>query len=91
MLLAAACSILLLGSCGTSKNVQGSGSTSASHQKENATKGSDSRQSETLKKLAFVQKVSDNQVYTKNIVGNMSFTLQAGDKDITVPGETEHA
>lgn len=44
MLLAAACSILLLGSCGTSKNVQGSGSTSASHQKENATKGSDSRQ-----------------------------------------------
>ena len=87
MLLAAACSILLLGSCGTSKNVQGSGSTSASHQKENATKGSDSRQSETLKKLAFVQKVSDNQVYTKNIVGNMSFTLQAGDKDITVPGK----
>lgn len=50
-------------------------------------KGSDSRQSETLKKLAFVQKVSDNQVYTKNIVGNMSFTLQAGDKDITVPGK----
>ena len=87
MLLAAACSILLLGSCGTSKNVQGSGSTSASHQKENASKGSDSRQSETLKKLAFVQKVSDNQVYTKNIVGNMSFTLQAGDKDITVPGK----
>lgn len=38
MLLAAACSILLLDSCGTSKNVQGSGSSSASHQKENATK-----------------------------------------------------
>ena len=78
MLLAAACSILLLGSCGSSKNLQGSGSSSASHQKENATKGSDSRQSEALKKLAFVQKVSDNQVYTKNIVGNMSFNLQAG-------------
>ena len=87
MLLAAACSILLLGSCGTSKNVQGSGSSSASHQKENATKGSDSHQSEALKKLAFVQKVSDNQVYTKNIVGNMSFSLQAGDKDVTVPGK----
>ena len=43
------CSILLLGSCGTSKNVQDSGSTSASHQKENATKGSASRQSETAK------------------------------------------
>ena len=87
MLLAAACSILLLGSCGTSKNVQGAGSSSASHQKENATKVSDSHQSETLKKLAFVQKVSDNQVYTKNIVGNMSFSLQAGDKDVTVPGK----
>ena len=34
MLLAAAGSILLLGACGTSKNVQDSGSTSASHQKE---------------------------------------------------------
>ena len=87
MLLTAVCSILLLGSCGSSKNLQGAGSSSASHQKENATKGSDSHQSETLKKLAFVQKVSDNQVYTKNIVGNMSFSLQAGDKDVTVPGK----
>ena len=87
MLLTAVCSILLLGSCGTSKNLQGAGSSSASQQKENATKGSDSHQSETLKKLAFVQKVSDNQVYTKNIVGNMSFNLQAGDKDVTVPGK----
>ena len=87
MLLTAVCSILLLGSCGTSKNLQGAGSSSASQQKENATKGSDSHQSESLKKLAFVQKVSDNQVYTKNIVGNMSFNLQAGDKDVTVPGK----
>ena len=87
MLLTAVCSILLLGSCGSSKNLQGAGSSSASQQKENATKGSDSHQSESLKKLAFVQKVSDNQVYTKNIVGNMSFNLQAGDKDVTVPGK----
>ncbi len=39
------------------------------------------------KKLAFVQKVADNQVYAKNIVGNMTFNLQAADKDITVPGK----
>lgn len=39
-----------------------------------------------VKKLTFVQKVSDNQVYAKNIVGSMSFNIQAGDKDITVPG-----
>ena len=36
--------------------------------------------------LSFVQKVSDNQIYAKNIVGSMSFSLQAGDKDVTVPG-----
>jgi hypothetical protein len=40
-----------------------------------------------LLNLAFVQKVSDNQVYTNNIVGNMNFNLQAADKDITVPGK----
>ena len=86
MLLAAACSILLLGSCGSSKNLQGSGSSSASHQKENATKGSGSHQSETLRKLAFVQKVSDNQVYTKNITGSMNFTIRMGEKKISVDG-----
>ncbi len=44
-------------------------------------------QSAALRNLAFVQKVSDNQVYTNNIVGNMNFNLQAADKDITVPGK----
>lgn len=39
-----------------------------------------------LQRLAFVQKVSDNQVYTKNIVGNMTFSLTYGDKDISAPG-----
>ena len=71
MLLAAACSILLLGSCGTSKNVQGSGSTSASHQKENVTQVSDSHQTGTLQRLAIVQKVSNKQVDTNHKVGNM--------------------
>jgi hypothetical protein len=39
-----------------------------------------------LTATAYMQKVYDNQVYAKNIVGNMSFNLKAGDKDITVPG-----
>lgn len=39
-----------------------------------------------VQQLTFAQKVSDNQVYAKNIVGNMSFNIKAGDKDITVPG-----
>ena len=38
------------------------------------------------RKLAFVQKVSDQKVYAKNIVADMTFTAQTGDKDITVPG-----
>ena len=54
-------------------------STSSATQQEDA-------QALAVKKLTFVQKVSDNQVYAKNIVGSMSFNIQAGDKDITVPG-----
>lgn len=44
------------------------------------------QQSSAVQELTFVQKVSDNQVYTKNIVSNMSFNLQAAGRDITVPG-----
>ena len=40
----------------------------------------------SLKMLSFVQKVSDNQLYAKNIVGNMSFTLKTSDRNITTPG-----
>ncbi|MCH3994333.1 MAG: DUF4292 domain-containing protein [Prevotella sp.] len=39
-----------------------------------------------VKKLTFVQKVSDNRVYATNIVGHISFTIQSDDKNITVPG-----
>lgn len=80
----ALCLPLLLGACGTKKVVEGNGTTSTS-QTQNANSSS-GHQSEALKKLTFVQKVSDNQVYSKNIVGNMSFSLQMGSKDISVPG-----
>lgn len=80
----ALCLPLLLSACGTKKVVEGNGSTSTSQsQNANSSRG---HQSEALKKLTFVQKVSDNQVYSKNIVGNMSFSLQMGSKDISVPG-----
>lgn len=36
--------------------------------------------------LAFVQKVANQKVSTKNIVGKMSLNVQMGSKDITVPG-----
>ena len=45
-----------------------------------------STSSPAVRKLSFVQRVSDNQVYQKNIVGDMSFSLKAGSLDHTVPG-----
>lgn len=47
--------------------------------------------SPAVRKLTFVQKVYDNQVYARNIVGDMSFHIQAGNKEITVPGEIGRA
>lgn len=77
--------LMLLASCGTSKLAQNS--TAASSGKSSSeTKASDSQQSETVKKLSFVQKVSDNQVYAKNIVGNMDFTLQTDNKEFSLSG-----
>ena len=39
-----------------------------------------------LRRLQFMQRVVDNSVYVKNIVGDMKFNLKAGSKDITVSG-----
>ncbi len=86
MMLAAACSLMMLASCGTSKLAQGNTAQTGTS-KQTETKASTAPQTEAVKKLTFVQKVSDNQVYAKNIVGSMSFNLQAGGKDITVPGK----
>ena len=36
--------------------------------------------------LAFVQKVANQKVSTKNIVGKMSLNVKMGSKNITVPG-----
>lgn len=81
----ALCAALALASCGTSRKAQG-GDTSQTPAASLQTKASEGEVSGPLQKLAFVQKVYDNQVYTKNIVGSMSFNLQAGSKDISVPG-----
>lgn len=86
IMMMAAGTMLLMASCGTSKQAQGSGNATSAKRQQLETKASDAAQSEAVKKLTFVQKVSDNQVYAKNIVGSMSFNLQAGGKDVTVPG-----
>lgn len=81
---------LMMMSCGTAKQAQGTGATGGKQQTSSsssaATTSSKAQQSEAVKKLTFVQKVYDNQVYAKNIVGNMSFNLQVSGKDVTVPG-----
>lgn len=67
--------LLALASCASKKAAVGEGA--SSHHATN---------SEQYVKEHFAAKVFDNQVYTQNIVGNMSFNLKMGSKDITVPG-----
>ncbi len=76
-------SVSVLAACGTKQQVL-SGSANA-YGTDNS-KGVRSGQSDAVSKLTFVQKVSDNQVYAKNITGSMEFTLNMGDKHITVNG-----
>lgn len=72
-------SALLFMSCGSSKQL-------ASTTVKAETPAQVGKQSDAVRKLTFVQKVSDNQVYAKNIVGNMDFTIRMGDKKISVDG-----
>ena len=84
----AAMGILLMASCGTTKLAQKDNTSAIEHKKtETTAKATNAKQSSEVANLSFVQKVYDNQVYAKNIVGKMSFNLQAGGKDITVPGK----
>lgn len=39
-----------------------------------------------FRSLSFVQKVSDRQLYAKNIVGSLTFGVKSGDKNISLPG-----
>lgn len=85
MKVAVLCLPLLLGACGSKKALVND-SSSASISTSKNTSSSRGQQDETIQKLSFVQKVSDNQVYTKNITGKMKFELVFGDKNIEVDG-----
>ena len=83
MKLAAFClPLMLLASCGTKKQIISDGVSNKNlpHQEVK------SIQTEQVRKLAFVQKVSDNQVYAKNITGSINFTIRMGEKKISVDG-----
>ncbi|KXB48558.1 hypothetical protein HMPREF1870_00345 [Bacteroidales bacterium KA00344] len=73
------CVPLLLASCGAKK--------AAIKDTSGVTKTSSAQEtSRAAHQLAFVQKVNDQKVYANNIVADMSFTAQMGDRKITVPG-----
>lgn len=72
--------MLLAASCASKKDLTRDAVSGAS---QKATSG---KTSPELQRLAFAQKVYDNQVYAKNITGNMTFTLKSGDKEVSAPG-----
>lgn len=71
--------IAILASCGTKKAIVSDSkpATQTTTQKSNSANAS----------LRFVQQVSDQRLYQKNIVGDMSFSIQAGSLNHTLPGQ----
>lgn len=80
--LAVLCMPLLLASCATKKLATSTDVVKPTTENQTVY----GTQDEKVQKLTFVQRVSDNQVYAKNITGSMSFNIQAGSKDISVNG-----
>lgn len=70
---------LVFASCGTNKAIMKQPTTVK--QTTAPTQSSVQKQ-----KLQFVQKVSDQSLYQKNLVSDLSFTLNTGSRNISVPG-----
>ena len=84
MLMGAGAAMMLMAACGTSRQVQGTGKVDAGKQQ---TSVKADEQGESFSQRAFLQMVSDNQVYAKDIVGKMDFTILMGDKEVSVPAK----
>lgn len=65
-------------SCGTGKNIAGGSPSSAP-------KGS-GREDAEARKMTYLRKVYDNEVFAKSLSSKIKFTLTSGSKDITVSG-----
>lgn len=76
ILLPLAALLLATASCSTQKKAVA----------DNQNSSSVTEMSEDMRMLLFVQKVFNNQLNTKNIVGNLSLTINTDGKAITVPG-----
>lgn len=72
--------VALLSACGTSKSVQGTG-------KENIAISNE--KGKTNSTIEYLRKVSDNAVYSKNIVSAIDFTINAMGKEFNVSGKLQ--
>lgn len=73
---------MLLAACGAKKNLVKTTNATTTTTVTTSRTGTNTE----MQKLAFLQKVADNSVYAKNIVGDMKFNLVIGDKNITATG-----
>lgn len=71
---------MLLTACGTSKSVQGTGM-------QNTTKASEKAKANNA--LQYLRDITDNAVYSKNIVAPIDFSLSAMGKDVNVSGKLQ--
>lgn len=76
--------LLVLASCGSSKQV--TGGTTSPDAITSATVNANVEAAYNARKTAFLQKVSDNAVYARNISAKVDVTLSTSDKEITLPG-----
>lgn len=78
---AIAMTVMTLGSCASKRMaVKDSANTTT------ATRPDTGTDNQAVRSLTFVQKVSDNAVYAKNIAAKIDFTLKSGKKDLSVDG-----
>ena len=75
---------LMFVACGSKKVLTDSSATFGGVSTTTGTKTQSS--SSATSALSFIEKVMDNQVYSKNIVGDMNFDIQVGSKNLSVPG-----
>lgn len=79
--LALAATLLTFCACATQRKVaEGTGTADSQSQQTEV------QQSPEIQMLTFVQKVSDCKVYAKNVVADMTFSINTGSKDISLPG-----
>ncbi len=71
------CALLVMASCATQKKAVSDSDSKSSNSSEIT---------EEMRMLTFVQKVFNNQLNSKNIVGNVSLTINSDGKEINVPG-----